>query len=121
MEQATQAELVKERFKSKYTPEEKRQRVFAWEYSRESRKHHAELAGVHTMTLYEWIKKYGSQPNSPSPKFAQARLVGSPEALRINFPGGAYLKIDQPSDFETIARLLKVMGTHNAMAGFQLP
>ena len=68
------------------------------------------------MTFYGWIKKFGSKPTTPSPKFAQARLVGSPEALRINFPGGAYFEVNQASDFETIARLLHVMRTHDAQS-----
>lgn len=60
------------------------------------------------MTLYGWIKKFGSKPTTPSSKIAQANLVGTSEGLRVHFPCGAYLEVNQANDFDTIASLLNV-------------
>ena len=93
----------------KFSDSQKIQYVREWEQSGGTKLDYARKVGVHVVTFYSWVRKFGQRTAAASPLFIPASIVDESSVdkqLNIQLPGGAFVTLGPSPDLDTLAQLL---------------
>ena len=103
----------------RYTPEQKKTMIEAFQASGLSAPRFAALHGVNYQTLVSWIKKAkttgsAAHPGLPCPAFlslvpAELEAAGDGRAMEVLLPGGAKLVVTAPGHVQLAVALIRAL------------